>query len=859
MFGGIRKKKKLKLRTKIIIGICVSLSVFLVSAGLFLLLDDSLYDKVLKSTQSQEEVGEKGRPIYDVTLEPTPATTTSNVTVQNMIDGGMTVDEAQVIAALEQILGGSIESKIGEYLGLKNEFRVKTIAPQLAPAICAELKYGVNCDLTLMQSISELGWNYKAAGLSKKTSPAWKYNNSHGIKVGGSEPNEYWDGASETVATHEYYGGNKVNIRDEFKAFKSLWHSYMYHSWMITQTKRYKPLNMADVTTPTDYAAKLRSAGYYTAPLSYYSELMNSIYKTNNLARVRTLYDQVVEILNRNGGLQMTPDGQQLANGEWVPNNASKESWGYFMDPAKGIMTSDGGMRVHPTKGTWEGHFAWDYAAPSGTPIYAVKSGIIHSTTSGYGGGYGNSVVIDHGDGYYTRYAHMSKKAVAKGDVVKQGDVIGYEGSTGRSTGPHVHFEIMKGGTNKKTNYVPHSNFYNGKEGGRYSLKSSNISFKDYMELVKTGSYTGSTTGTNASNNLNTNTSYNTGTATSTSSSGDLTKVGNLVIDKSYNAKYYKSGSNRKIEYIVIHDSGVRSAGANAKSTARYFSNPGDGRKVSAHYEVDENKIYQSVAIKDIAYHCGDAKRPGKGNANIGNSNTIGIEMAVNSDGDWRQTQTNAQMLTKALMEKYKIPLSNVVRHYDVSGKICPAKLIEEEGGWERWKQELANMTGVSSSASNSVSTPSNTSSGSVVKRTKYAGFDWAEKWDVDLSKITNKRLSILQVADKQLGKPYVMGANGPDAFDCSGLTSYCYKNGPGIDIPRTANAQQASSKFVEIPIDQAKPGDLFGRDGHVGIFLKDLDNKHFLALHASTSSKPVLVAKYPKYDRGTVKFYRLK
>lgn len=861
MFGGIRKKK-LSLKTKVKIGI--SLIVLLVAGtlGAFFFLEDTLYSTVLKNANTEEDVGTKGRPIYDATLQPTAEITgTTDVTLQDMIDAGMTASEAQITAALEQILGGSIEEKIGDYLDLKNEFRVKTIAPQIVPAISAELKYGVNCDLTIMQSLSELGWNYKAAGINKKTSPAWEYNNAHGIKVGSSEPNEYWDGSSQTVGTHEYYGGNKVNIRDEFKAFKSLWHGYMYHSWMITQTKRYKPLKMQDVTTPSDYAAKLRSVGYYTAPLSYYTNLMNSIYKTNNLARLRTLYDQVVEVLARNGGLQMTPSGQTLGNGEWVPNNSGKESWGYFMDPAKGRLTSDGGVRIHPITGIRDGHYAWDYAAPTGTPVYAVRSGTVHSTTSGYGGGYGNSVVIDHGDGYYTRYAHFSKKAVAQGDVVKQGDVIGYVGSTGRSTGPHLHFEIMKGGTSKKRNYVEHANFYNGKEGGQYSLKSSKISFKDYMEQVKTGSYTGSTGSTNASNNINQNSTYNNANTTTNASSGDLSKVGNITITRDLvtNTKSYRQASNRSIQYIVIHDTGSRVKGADAKATARYFRENSDGRNVSAHYIVDDHSIYQSVAVKDIAHHAGDKKRSGLGNANIGNSNTIGIEMAVNTDGDWRKTQTNTQMLTKALMEKYKIPISNVVRHYDVSGKQCPAKLMEEQGGWERWKQELANMSNPSTGSSNSVTTPSNTSSGSVVKRTKYAGFDWAEKWDVDLSKITNKRLSILKVADAQLGKPYVYGANGPNSFDCSGLTSYCYKNGPGIDIPRNSDAQQSSSKFVEIPIDKAKPGDLFGRPGHVGIFLKDLDSKSFLALHASNSSKPILVEKYPKYDRGQVKFYRLK
>jgi murein DD-endopeptidase MepM/ murein hydrolase activator NlpD len=83
---------------------------------------------------------------------------------------------------------------------------------------------------------------------------------------------------------------------------------------------------------------------------------------------------------------------------------------------------------------------AYDFAAPKGTPIYAVQSGIVliaHST--GYNGGYGLYVVINFNDGRQAIFGHMSKVAAKAGDIVKQGDIIGYVGSTGHSTGPHVH------------------------------------------------------------------------------------------------------------------------------------------------------------------------------------------------------------------------------------------------------------------------------------------------------------------------------------------------------------------------------------------------------------------------------------
>ena len=90
------------------------------------------------------------------------------------------------------------------------------------------------------------------------------------------------------------------------------------------------------------------------------------------------------------------------------------------------------------------GHRAIDYAAPSGTPIRSVGDGTI--TLAGWNGSYGNMVSVRHNGTYSTNYAHMSKIAVKRGAKVKQGDIIGYVGSTGFSTGPHLHYEMVKNG-----------------------------------------------------------------------------------------------------------------------------------------------------------------------------------------------------------------------------------------------------------------------------------------------------------------------------------------------------------------------------------------------------------------------------
>lgn len=102
------------------------------------------------------------------------------------------------------------------------------------------------------------------------------------------------------------------------------------------------------------------------------------------------------------------------------------------------------GNRVVMEVGLSGPHRAIDYAASSGTPIRTVGDGVV--TGAGYSGCYGNIVTIRHNGTYTTRYAHQSKMAVSVGQRVKQGDVIGYVGSTGCSTGPHVHFEMIKNG-----------------------------------------------------------------------------------------------------------------------------------------------------------------------------------------------------------------------------------------------------------------------------------------------------------------------------------------------------------------------------------------------------------------------------
>ena len=101
-------------------------------------------------------------------------------------------------------------------------------------------------------------------------------------------------------------------------------------------------------------------------------------------------------------------------------------------------------MRRHPLFGSRRFHAGIDLAAPSGSPIRAASDGVV--TSAGWNGGYGLLVSLGHAGNRETRYGHLSRLAVRAGQSVKQGEVIGYVGSTGRATGPHLHYELRING-----------------------------------------------------------------------------------------------------------------------------------------------------------------------------------------------------------------------------------------------------------------------------------------------------------------------------------------------------------------------------------------------------------------------------
>lgn len=162
-------------------------------------------------------------------------------------------------------------------------------------------------------------------------------------------------------------------------------------------------------------------------------QLANSITNTvNNLnsriAAQKKSYEEVDELVkNKEQLLSHTPAIQPVSN-----KDLSRIASGF-------------GSRIDPVYKTIKFHYGLDFAAPQGTPIYATADGTI-TTAGSTGNGYGNHVVINHGYGYETLYGHMVRVKVRNGQAVKRGEVIGWVGSTGKSTGPHCHYEVHKYG-----------------------------------------------------------------------------------------------------------------------------------------------------------------------------------------------------------------------------------------------------------------------------------------------------------------------------------------------------------------------------------------------------------------------------
>lgn len=158
---------------------------------------------------------------------------------------------------------------------------------------------------------------------------------------------------------------------------------------------------------------------------------------------------------------------------------------------------------------------------------------------------------------------------------------------------------------------------------------------------------------------------------------------------KEARAENFRAASRQPsdIRYLVIHF--TANDGDSAKNNADYFAREAPG--ASAHFFVDEREIWQSVQEKDIAWHCGT--RGMYFHPYCRNANSLGVELCSRKRGEkyyfTPETVKNAQQFVRSLMKRYGIPMENVVRHYDVTHKNCPAPFVEDAGAWQKFKAGL--------------------------------------------------------------------------------------------------------------------------------------------------------------------------
>ena len=162
-------------------------------------------------------------------------------------------------------------------------------------------------------------------------------------------------------------------------------------------------------------------------------------------AQISENEDLIAEINARWAELdQEVIDLQEKYDEQHTPGSLWGEA-GFIWPCGAYYITSLAGNRVHPVTGEVRYHSGIDIGVPNGDPVWAAAAGTV--TMAGWNGNYGNCVMVTHGNGYTTVYGHLSGIAVSYGQSVNMGQTVGYCGSTGLTTGPHLHFEIREGGS----------------------------------------------------------------------------------------------------------------------------------------------------------------------------------------------------------------------------------------------------------------------------------------------------------------------------------------------------------------------------------------------------------------------------
>lgn len=174
---------------------------------------------------------------------------------------------------------------------------------------------------------------------------------------------------------------------------------------------------------------------------------------------IKTARKGTAKSLSRETNRKSAPSLQEIlektVQAQIAPQTDSNRTSTETILPVDGQITSGVGMRIDPFDGNWRHHNGIDIAVPEGTPVKAVAGGTV--LYAGLRSGYGWTVLVEHDNGMITLYAHNNRITVDVGQEIKKGDTVALSGNTGRSTGPHVHFEAWQAGNNITAAFMPGS------------------------------------------------------------------------------------------------------------------------------------------------------------------------------------------------------------------------------------------------------------------------------------------------------------------------------------------------------------------------------------------------------------------
>ena len=273
---------------------------------------------------------------------------------------------------------------------------------------------------------------------------------------------------------------------------------------------------------------------------------------------------------------------------------------------------------------------------------------------------------------------------------------------------------------------------------------------------------------------------------------GDKTLVNNMPIFKKLieNKNNFEAGSKNAPRYIVIHTLSDATLSTTASSRVRHYNSTIDENEVhkSVHYVVDSKETYQLLNINTSAYHIKDNTK------GIRNNNSIGIEVVL-PDGEFTEkTQLNLVALVKYLVEEYNFNESNIILHNDIDGENCPDSTLKDfRKIWDSVYEKICDKS----------------------------------KYSIEFKEVVSSESidAVIQEARKHVGKPYILGADGPEAFDCSSFTEWCYFQVTGVKIGENTWAQDERLKDTMFTdLSQLQKGDLImtANLDHVTLYIGD-------------------------------------